>query len=117
MDYAPYIQKLKARQAQEKALAENKRQQALAAAREIAILLKRDFAAQRVILFGSTLSPEYFHLRSDIDLAALGIPAKTFLKAYACATDLAKSFNLDLIDLKDCRQAFREKILTRGMEL
>jgi len=117
MDYTPYIQKLKERKAQEKTLAENKRQQALIAAREIAALLKRNFAAQRVILFGSTLSPERFHLRSDIDVAALGVPAKTFFKAYACALDLAKPFNLDLIDLNACRPTLSAKIESAGMEL
>lgn len=109
MDYPPYIKKLKERQTQEKTLAENNRQQALAAAREIATLLKRDFAAQRVILFGSTLSPERFHLRSDIDLAASGVPAKVFFKAYASALDLAQPFNLDLIDLNACRPTLHAK--------
>ncbi len=117
MDYTPYIQKLKERQAEEKAQAEKKRQQALALAREIAVLLKRDFAAKRIILFGSVLSPEHFHLRSDIDLAAVGVPVKHFFKAYGFALDLARPFNLDLINLEDCRPALSEKIATTGMEL
>lgn len=78
MDYTPYIQKLRERKARERALAENKRRQALAAAQKIAAALKRDFSAQRVILFGSILSPERFHMRSDIDVAASGIPARHF---------------------------------------
>jgi len=117
MNYTPYIQKLRECRAQEKALAENSRQQALAAAREIAAVLKRDFLAQRVILFGSVLSPEHFHLRSDIDMATLGVPPKQFFKASGCVIDLAKPFNIDLINLKDCRPALSEKIVTRGMEL
>jgi len=117
MDYAPYIQKLRERKAQEKALAENKRQHALNVAREIAAVLKRNFSAQRVILFGSVLSSERFHSRSDIDIAVAGIPSKKFFAAYGHVLDIAKQFNLDLIDLNACRPTLSATIEAEGIEL
>jgi predicted nucleotidyltransferase len=117
MDYTPYIKKLRERKAQEKMLAENKRQQALSAAQEIANALKRDFFARRVILFGSTLSVQSFHSQSDIDIAVEGIPSHKFFSAHSRALDIAKQFNIDLIDLKACRPALSAKIETEGREL
>jgi len=117
MDYTPYIKKLRERKAQEKTLAEHKRQQALSAAQEIANALKRDFFARRVILFGSTLSLQRFHSRSDIDIAVAGIPSHKFFSAHSRALDIAKHFNIDLVDLKACRPALSAKIEAEGMEL
>jgi len=117
MDYTPYIQKLRERRALEKTLGEKKRQQALSVAQEIAAVLKRDFSAQRVILFGSALSLQKFHLRSDIDIAVAGIPFQKFLGAYSRALDITKHFNIDLVDLNACRPAISAKIESAGVEL
>ncbi|MCS7260287.1 MAG: hypothetical protein NZ765_05850 [Anaerolineae bacterium] len=47
-------------------------------AQAAAQLLKEQYAATRVVLYGSALDPRRFGQRSDIDLAAEGIPAADF---------------------------------------
>lgn len=48
-------------------------------ARRAAKLLKEDFGAQRVVVFGSLLRPKCFNKWSDVDIAAWGIgPEDTF---------------------------------------
>ncbi|MDZ7291117.1 MAG: nucleotidyltransferase domain-containing protein [candidate division KSB1 bacterium] len=117
MDYEPYIRKLRERRAQEKLLAEKKRHEALELAKEIAKVLKMSFSARQVILFGSVLSPEAFHLRSDIDMAVVGIPLDKFFTAYGHVLSMARNFNVDLVDLGNCRPAVSEKIEKEGIKL
>ena len=49
---------------------DERRQRAWEVARLAADLLKNEFGAPRVVLFGSLLRPQLFHARSDVDLAA-----------------------------------------------
>jgi len=84
-------------------------------ARKIAEELIKRFGAKRVVLFGS-LARGDFGIRSDIDLAAWGIPPTDYFRAVAFATGLASAWKVDLIDADDCSAALREVIVREGVE-
>ncbi|MGF1522040.1 MAG: nucleotidyltransferase domain-containing protein [Leptolyngbyaceae cyanobacterium] len=85
--------------------AEQRRQQQLTRCqrgREVANvaarILKDTWSANKVVLFGSMLTPEKVHGRSDIDLAVWGLPAADYLKALAALLDIDPDFSIDLIE-------------------
>lgn len=61
------------REAEGKILLEKRHQHAWAIARQAADILKEEFKASRVVVFGSLVQPGRFHLSSDIDLAVWDI--------------------------------------------
>ena len=95
-----------------KITAENRRAQALQAAEQCIELLKRDYGAKRVILFGSLVGQGPWHSQSDIDLAVEGLAAEDFFKAYgACDELLPPDLELDLVPLEDAFPEMRARIL------
>lgn len=85
--------------------AEQRRQQQLTrcqrgqeVAKTAARILKDTWSAHKVVLFGSMLTPEKVHGRSDIDLAVWGLPAADYLKALAALLDIDPDFSIDLIE-------------------
>jgi len=64
-------------------------------------MLSRDFDAQKVVVFGSLLNRRRFHERSDIDLAAWGIPERRYLRAVSRLLDLDPEFSFDLVRMED----------------
>jgi uncharacterized protein len=101
--------------------AEESRQERARKARALLPTLVRHlverYGARRVWLFGS-LAHGGFHERSDIDLAAEGLPPghELFL-AGAELDDLASPFRVELVPLEDARPEVRERILSRGERL
>jgi predicted nucleotidyltransferase len=61
-------------------------------------LLKEQFGAQRVVLFGSVRFPERFHRRSDIDLAVWGLDERLYYRAVSRLIDLDSTISIDLIE-------------------
>lgn len=116
IDYSPYIKGLKRREAERKVTLEKRRQKAFAFARRIADMLRQDFGATEIYLFGSVLHPDEFHVHSDIDLAADGIVPARYLTAVAKALILAEEFSVDLADISECQPGFRDSILTRWIK-
>jgi predicted nucleotidyltransferase len=86
-------------------------------ARKAAAILKKDFGAERVWVFGSLTDKSRFHKRSDIDLAEVGIPAKRFYAAVAAVTRSIKDYKVDLVDLTDCREAVKKAVEKEGILL
>ena len=86
-------------------------------ARKAAKLLKSEFGADKVFVFGSLLHESSFTLWSDIDLSASGIAADKYYAAVAAVSDLSSSTKIDLIDLESCRPSLRDTILKEGVEL
>lgn len=84
-----------------RAQAAERRRAHLARAQQVAAdaakLLRSEFGAQRVVLFGSTACPERFHDRSDVDLVAWGIEEHTYLRAVAAVNGLDSQMFVDLI--------------------
>jgi predicted nucleotidyltransferase len=66
-----------------------------------ALLLKEEFAATQVILFGSLLSPTLFHTASDIDLAAWGIDEHCYLRALSRLLSLHSEILFDLVRMEE----------------
>ncbi|MDB9525098.1 nucleotidyltransferase domain-containing protein [Oscillatoria sp. CS-180] len=67
-------------------------------AQQAAEMLKQDFQADRVVLFGSMLSDEFVHERSDIDLVAWGINPSEYYRAVGRLQGLDSRFAIDLIE-------------------
>jgi len=86
-------------------------------ARKAATLLKSEFGAEKVLVFGSLLHESSFTLWSDIDLSALGIAADKYYAAVAAVSDLSSSARIDLVDLESCRPSLRDTIYKEGVEL
>ena len=90
-------------------------EQARTDAQQIATMLRDQFWATRVILFGSLAKGE-FTLDSDIDLAVAGVPKVEFFAALAAANALAHTW-VDLKPLEDLQPHFRRRVLETGEDL
>jgi uncharacterized protein len=96
---------------------EERRQEARRVAEEAAKVLRREFGASRVVLFGSATSRTWFTSWSDIDLAVWGIAPDRFYAAVAAVTGFNADFKIDLIDAESCSPVFRLVIERDGVEL
>ncbi len=86
-------------------------------ARQVATLLREQFGATRVVVFGSLAHQAWFSPCSDIDLAAWGIPADRFYRAVAAVISISPDFKVDLVDPEDCQLAVRRAIEREGIDL
>ena len=91
-----------------------RRSQGMAVARKAASLLKQDFGATRVVLFGSVLA-EDFHESSDLDLAVWGLPESLYFKAIARLEGL-DGFLIDLVEAQHALPYIADAI-QNGIEL
>lgn len=94
-----------------------RRRQAWQVARRAARVLREQFGAQRVVLFGSLAHRGWFAPWSDVDLAAWGVPDERFYQAVAAVTALSSTFKVDLVDPEACRPSLRQAIEREGIEL
>ena len=94
-----------------------RRRRASLAARKAAELLRSEFGATRVIVFGSLARHGGFTPWSDIDIAAKGIPPMRFFEAVGAVTGISAEFKIDLIDLETCPTSLRETLETEGKDL
>lgn len=90
---------------------------ALQKAKQVASILKNRYCAERVILFGSLLYSEKFNAHSVIDLAVSGVPDHKFYKAVGAITLDAAPYELDLVDLDDCKRVAKTGNEAEGMEI
>ncbi|NOX54202.1 MAG: nucleotidyltransferase domain-containing protein [Planctomycetes bacterium] len=86
-------------------------------AREAARILRNEFGATRVVVFGSLRSKNLYTQWSDVDLAVSGIPRSRYLEAMGRLLDLSPEFKIDLIDLDSCDERFLECIESQGIEV
>jgi predicted nucleotidyltransferase len=86
-------------------------------AQEAAKLLREEFGADRVFLFGSLVHPSWFTVWSDIDLAVRGVPPDRYFSAVATVTGMSPDFQIDLVDLDNCRSDLRTAIERDGIVL
>jgi len=73
--------------------------------------ISKEFDVGKVFLFGSCL--ENAETANDIDIAVEGIKAKDFFKYYG-RISMAVDDEVDLVDLKDVREHFQKRILSKG---
>jgi uncharacterized protein len=107
---------LRRQQIEESTLAHRKAQ-ALGVARQAAALLKTQFGATAVLLFGSLAHEQWFTASSDIDLAAWHINPADYFRAVAYLQDISPEFSIDLVSLEDCKATLRTTILAEGKPL
>jgi uncharacterized protein len=84
-------------------------------ARQAAKILKEEFGASRVVVFGSLLHPELFHLRSDIDLGIWDI--QNYFRAVSRLMDIDPAIDFDLIPVEDARPGILTVIQQEGVDL
>lgn len=113
---AVYQASARAKQMQKRQQLMLRQQQGLQIAHQAARLLKDQFAAKRVVLFGSLLDLDRMHPDSDIDLAVWGLPEQDYLQAVAQLLDLS-DFSVDLIEAEHAFPKLLEAIQISGVEL
>jgi uncharacterized protein len=94
-----------------------RRLRGLALAQRAALLLKEEFGARRVTVFGSVLRPKLFHERSDLDLAVWGLDEHVYLRALAALLDLEPDISVDLVEAEQARPKLRQVIERDGIAL
>ncbi len=113
---ARYRQAAQQREAQRLEQRRQQQQRGWQVARQAAQLLKTDFAAQRVWLFGSMLEVQRLRAESDIDLAVEGLSDRLYLRAVASLLDLSE-FSVDLVQVEHAALKILEVIRAQGVEL
>ncbi len=96
---------------------EKRREKANQIARTAAALLKKEFGAVRVAIFGSLLKPQLFHRRSDVDLAVWGLRESDYFRAVSQLLSLDPDIAIDLIEMEHAPQRLLEKIEREGQLL
>lgn len=96
-------------------LMKERQQQGLEVARRSAQILKQEFGAGRVVLFGSMLDHERMWWGSDIDLAVWGLSSEDFFKAGA-AIERGHNFSIDLVEIQSAKPHILNAI-EQGQEL
>lgn len=96
---------------------EKRWRQACRVAGEAAMLLRKEFGASRVVLFGSAAHRSWFTGQSDIDLAVWGIAPERFFAAVAAMTGFSADFQIDLVDPESCSPTLRSIIERDGIDL
>jgi predicted nucleotidyltransferase len=84
-------------------------------ARQAARILKEEFGASRVVVFGSLLHTELFHLRSDIDLGVWDI--HSYFRAVSRLMDIDPEIEFDLVPVEDARPGILAVIQQEGVDL
>jgi predicted nucleotidyltransferase len=90
---------------------------AWALARRAAALLREQFEAERVVVFGSLVHRGCFTPWSDVDLAAWGIQPQDTFRAIGMVMDLDAEIELNLVDVGTCSTALLATIEQEGVAL
>ena len=109
-----YILTAQRREQQRSQKLQELRAQAMEVAKTAAGLLKGQFGAKRVVVFGSVLH-EAFHESSDIDLAVWELPEREYFRAVGQLLALS-SFEVDLVEVQYASPEILAAI-AQGLEL
>lgn len=88
-----------------------------ALARNASIILKEQFGAERVAVFGSLVNKDLFHLKSDVDLAVWGMEEKVYFRAVSQLLSMAQGIGTDLVRIEDAKQSLIRRIENEGVEI
>jgi uncharacterized protein len=83
-------------------------------ARRAATLLRDEFHAEWVAVFGSLIHPGCFTAWSDVDIAASGIDPRDTLRAMEAVHDLSDEIPVNLMDLAACKASLRAVVEREG---
>lgn len=106
-EMAVYRATARQREEQERQVQAQRVQRSWALAQRAAALLKDQFNARRVILFGSLARHDFFHRRSDVDLAVEGIKSQDFWQAWSALDTLGCDFEINLVDVETALPSLR----------
>lgn len=93
------------------------RNEATKKAKKVAALLKKKYKAKRVILFGSLVSNDYLHEKTDIDILVEGMNINDILKAGFEACLIAAPFDVDIIQAEKADKCLLKNALNEGIEI
>jgi uncharacterized protein len=116
-EIAAYRATARRRRAQEQQALARRRERGWEVARLAATLLKEQFGASRVVVFGSLLHPECFTRWSDVDLAAWGLRLEDTFRAMGAVADLDAEVAVNVVDVGACRSSLLATIEREGREL
>jgi predicted nucleotidyltransferase len=114
---AVYREGARRRWLQEQQELARRRERALALARQAAIVLREDFGAELVVLFGSLARAGVFDAHSDVDLAVWGLDKAKYLRAVARLLDLDPTIEIDLVMDEEVSPALLATIEQEGIAL
>ncbi len=114
---AEYREGARRREAARQAKLDEQFEQAWAIARQGADILRDQFQAEKVVVFGSLTDRSRFHERSDIDLAAWGIPEREYLRALGEVMDLSPEFLVDLVRVEEAYEHIRKTVESQGVAI
>lgn len=86
-------------------------------AQRAADMLRDQFAATRVVVFGSLVHEGGFTRWSDIDIAAWGLSAGDTFRAMGAVMDLDEPFEINLVDVQTCSASLLKAIEQEGIDL
>jgi len=86
-------------------------------AQRAAALLRDQFGARRVAVFGSAAAEDFSHAPLDVDVAVWGLSPTTHLEAVARLQNCSSDFKVDLIRMEDCPTELRNVVWVEGGEL
>jgi predicted nucleotidyltransferase len=92
-------------------------EQAWEVARRAATLLREQFGATRVVVFGSLVHKGCFTRWSDVDIAAWGIRPECTFRAISAVMDMDAEIEVNLVDVAACRPSLLAVIEREGIEL
>lgn len=114
---AEYREGARRREAARQARLDERFQLAWEIARQSADILRDRFQAEKVVVFGSLVDRSRFHERSDIDLAAWGIPEMDYLRALGAVMDSTSEFMVDLVRVEEAYDHIRKTIESQGLTI
>ena len=86
-------------------------------ARRVATLLRRQFGATRVVVFGSLVHEGCFTRWSDVDIAVWGIRPQDTFRAIGAVMDTDAEMEVNMVDVGSCRPSLLAIIKREGVEL
>jgi predicted nucleotidyltransferase len=113
--YASYIQRARRESEKQRKSLDARWEKAWNLARDASSRLKTCYGAEKVIVFGSLLHRERFRSDSDIDIAVSGIPPQQFFRAIYDVALGEKDFDIDVVDIEDCKPYIRRAIEQEGI--
>ena len=116
-ELAEYRRGARARREQEQRNLTRRRERAWVLARRVATLLREQYGATRVVVFGSLAQKGRFTPWSDVDIAAWGIRSEDTFQAMGAVMDLDSEIQVNLLDVETCRPSLLAAIEQEGIDL
>lgn len=104
------------RQAEQRQRIAERYQRAQQVAQEASDILKHEFGASKVVLFGSVLQLSQFHAHSDVDLAVWGLDERRYYRAVARLLDIEATIPVDVVDMAHAPARLQAIIHEMGVE-